>query len=408
VNLIKKRFHLIIFFLSCLSLFYGFYQNEDGTGGGAAGDFASTYGFILALQDNILSNPKDYTLVHTPFHFIILSFFENFFNSQRSLRLFYCTLSILLPTLFYYSLVLLENKKSKNLLILSSVIFIMPAFRYTSIWATDLITSLIFFQISIIFFLRWSSNKSDYLDKNIFLQIIFLALATYCRQYFAVFFIFFLIQYFKSLTYRNFIFLFFICVCTSVPVLYYTYLFPALITEQHISLNSLRFFLLGNSSMMSIYFLPIFLINIIFKKIRYDQNFIISVFLSFLLTLFLIFLFRPDPSWLGGGVVYQLSLKLLNNYFLFFLSSFFSFFMIIYLSLENKNNFIILFIALLVFFSFQVYQRYYEPMIYLIIFSLIQSKLNNIFLERVSACIILFLYYLVYYIGAVTDLIYKI
>ena len=111
MNLIKKRFHLIIFFLSCLSLFYGFYQNEDGTGGGAAGDFASTYGFILALQDNILSNPKDYTLVHTPFHFIILSFFENFFNSQRSLRLFYCTLSILLPTLFYYSLVLLENKK---------------------------------------------------------------------------------------------------------------------------------------------------------------------------------------------------------------------------------------------------------------------------------------------------------
>ena len=44
---------LIIFFLSFLSLIYSFILNEDGTGGGAKGDFEATYGFILALQENL-------------------------------------------------------------------------------------------------------------------------------------------------------------------------------------------------------------------------------------------------------------------------------------------------------------------------------------------------------------------
>ena len=64
----------IIFILSAMSLFLSFYFNEDGTGGGARGDFEVTYGFVIALQENLLSDPKEWTLVHTPLHFIILSF----------------------------------------------------------------------------------------------------------------------------------------------------------------------------------------------------------------------------------------------------------------------------------------------------------------------------------------------
>ena len=195
-NLRNNKFSLIIFLLSYLSLFVSFYLNEDGTGRGASGDFDSTYGFILALKENILTNPTEFTLVHTPLHFIIMSIFDSFFNNKTLLRLFYCALTIILPLFFYFCLNKNDNISKKNILIISSIIFILPAFRYTSIWATDLITSLIFFQIYIFFYLKWNENKSNDLNKEIIFQIIFLALATYCRQYFAVFFIYFLIIYF--------------------------------------------------------------------------------------------------------------------------------------------------------------------------------------------------------------------
>ena len=75
--MIKKIFTLkigsIVFFLSSITLLISFFLNEDGSGHGARGDFEVTYGFILALQENILADPKDWTLVHTPLHFIILS-----------------------------------------------------------------------------------------------------------------------------------------------------------------------------------------------------------------------------------------------------------------------------------------------------------------------------------------------
>lgn len=151
-NRFKSYIYLIIFVLSYISLFYSFHINEDGTGQGASGDFEATYGFILALKNNLLANPKDFTLVHTPLHFMIMSLFDDLFSSTEKLRLFYCTLTILLPIFFYLSIKKKLGENNKNLLLLSSIIFILPSFRYAAIWATDLITSLIFFQISIFFF----------------------------------------------------------------------------------------------------------------------------------------------------------------------------------------------------------------------------------------------------------------
>ena len=175
-NFIKKNFSILIFLLSFLSLFISFYLDEDGTGKGASGDFEATYGFILALKDNILANPKEYTLVHTPLHFILMSIFDSFFNNKTFLRLFYCLITILLPLFFYFSLKKIHTKNKQNLLILASIIFILPAFRYTSICTIDLITSLIFFQISIFFYWKWNLNKSTTINKDIFFQIIFLFL----------------------------------------------------------------------------------------------------------------------------------------------------------------------------------------------------------------------------------------
>ena len=84
MNYFKRNFSTIIFLLSYFTLIISFFLNEDGTGRGTSGDFEVTYGFILALQDNLLADPKDWTLVHTPLHFIILSFIEPIFSNPYS------------------------------------------------------------------------------------------------------------------------------------------------------------------------------------------------------------------------------------------------------------------------------------------------------------------------------------
>ena len=104
---------LIIFFLSYLTLIYSFFLNEDGAGGGAKGDFEVTYGFILALQENLLTNPKEWTLVHTPLHFFILSLITRFIHEPFILRFLFCIFSISVPIAFYLiiSKFIIKNKK---------------------------------------------------------------------------------------------------------------------------------------------------------------------------------------------------------------------------------------------------------------------------------------------------------
>ncbi len=405
---LKKNLYKFIFVFSACLLFIGFYFNEDGTGGGARGDFEVTYGFILALQENILSDPKNWTLVHTPLHFIILSFVTRIITDTDILRLIFCIFSLSIPFLFYSS-ILIQNTNSilrNNILFISSVIFFIPSFRYTSIWANDLITSLFFFILSIYFFKKWEMNKRDYLDKNSFFQILFLVLATYTRQYFAVFFIYFLFKYFQYFTIKNFIKLFIICVISSIPVFYYTYLFPELLTGQLITLKAINYFLLGNSSIMSITLIPIIFLNLIFGQMKINRLFIASI-VSLIFVIILSINFNPI-SWQGGGVNYLISQKLFENNLFFYFTSFLTLAIFIYISLENKENILIFLILVFMFFSMQVYQRYYEPMLFIIFFTLVKTDLLRIFYQNKTIPLYLMSYFILYYLISASDIIYRI
>ena len=408
INFFSNYKDKIIFVLSIFLLFLSFYFNEDGTGGGARGDFEVTYGFILALQENLLADPKDWTLVHTPLHFFILSFVTRLISNTDILRLFFCIFSLSLPLLFFSSLLIskTENVLRSNVLILSTIILFIPSFRYTSIWANNLITSLFFFILSIYFFKKWEENKKNFIDKNSLFQIIFLVLATYTRQYFAVFFLYFLFKYYLIFDFKEFIKIFLLCVLSSLPVLYYTYLFPELLTGQHISLKAINYFLLGNLSIMSITIFPIIMINMIYGNIEFKKT-ILPILVSFLTILILSLNFEP-VSCQGGGVNFMISQKLFSNHIYFYFTSFITLFSFIYIIIEKKENFIILMILTFMFFSMQVYQRYYEPMFFIIFFTLIKTNLIDIFLKKFSASLYLLLYFVVYYILTMSDFIYKI
>ena len=95
-------FGKIVFIILSISLLIGFYFNE-GSSGGSQGDFFLTWGYNIALQENILINPTSWT-VHFPLHHIILSRLIYLIEDQNSLRLFLCIISISVPLLFYYNL----------------------------------------------------------------------------------------------------------------------------------------------------------------------------------------------------------------------------------------------------------------------------------------------------------------
>ena len=405
----KNTLGIIIFLFSYFSLFVSFFLNEDGSGGGATGDFDITYGFVLSLKENILSNPKDWTVVHTPLHYILLSFLTNFIEDTYFLRLFFCSLTFLVP-LFFYKTLLLKFKNIDNnvALIISSSIFFLPAFRYTSIWANDLITSIFFFIVSINFFFKWQNNKKTTICVNIFFQLFFLVLATYCRQYFAVFFLYFLFAYYKHLNLRIFYIILFGCFLSSIPVLYYTYLFPALATEQHISIKAIPYFLLGNTSIMSIYLLPIFVYYFFSKpQEMLSKYFFLNLIISITIVLLLNQYFNPN-NWIGGGIIYLLSNNLFGNNYLFFLSSIFTYFGFLLTIREDKCVILIIFITLFVFFSFQVYQRYYEPMFTVILFLLINTKFLNYFIKDMKPSIFLYIFTIIYYLGSIANVVHKL
>ena len=399
---------LVVFLLSFLSLIYSFFLNEDGTGSGARGDFEATYGFVLALQENLLANPKEWTLVHTPLHFFILSLITRLIDNPYILRFLFCIFSISVPIIFYLIISKSQekNKKNENFLLIASCIFFIPSFRYTSIWGNNLVTSIFFFLISIYFFKKWEIKQKKKIDKYLLSQIIFLVLATYTRQYFAVFFIYFLYRYYQIIYFRNFIKLFGICVLSSIPVFLYVYKFPQLLTGQHISIYALNYFLLGNSSIIFSSLFPIILINFLYKKFPY-KKILIPVLVSFFLV-YLLSLNFNGANWQGGGVNYFFSQKLFHNNIYFYFTSFFTISVFIYLILENKSNSIMLITLLFMFFSYQVYQRYYDPMFFIIFFLIIKTNLTKIFFEKKIPCYLLLLYFILFYFGTVSKLIYRL
>ena len=137
--------NLIIFF-SILSLFVGFYFNEDSSGsGGYIADFNYTWEYVEVLKDKIFFLGTQWT-VHTPLHYILLSKINLIIESQNTVRIVYCLISLIIPFLFYKCLSIKYTGLSfftKS--ILTSIIFILPAYRSSAIWANSHGTALIFF-----------------------------------------------------------------------------------------------------------------------------------------------------------------------------------------------------------------------------------------------------------------------
>ena len=116
------------------------------------------------------------------------------------------------------------NENKNNLLTLASLTFLLPSFRAGAIWANDHITALFFFLLFLIFFLKWIKKSNfEKLNGNIYLQLIFLALAVYTRQYYVLIYVYCMYVYFKKFSLFNFLKLSFIVFVFAIPGFFLIY-----------------------------------------------------------------------------------------------------------------------------------------------------------------------------------------
>jgi len=377
---IKKNFHKIFFFLMYLSLIFGFFLNENSSGG-AKKDFFATFFLIETFSDNYLNGIKfliNSNIPHSFFHYFIIGSIYKYLENTEILRFFFLNLCILIPIFFYKSLKIILVKK-KNALLLSSLIFLSPYFRSSAIWPTTDNTALLFFILSIFFFLKIEkSNRYFYT----FLVIFFLGLASMARSYYLIFIICFLFSLKKEILSLKYIII--NCIYSIIIFIpnFLHYIFTKKILYNFLTDNIFNNLYI-NLSIIFFYLIPFIICSekdiIKFYKFTKKNNLKIS---TFFLILFLLFTnFNYFNSSYGGGIFFQIIRSYLPHY-LFFLVSFLGL-LSIYYFINNKieNYFLILFF----FISFNylhIYQKYFDPLFLITIFTISKSHIINSLLNE--------------------------
>ena len=404
---IKLKYWLLYLFLS-ITIFIGLFFNEDSSGsGGYINDFHNTWPINDLIRNKIFFNFSEYT-IHFPLHYYIIYILDFLFHGKENVKIFFCIISILLPYLFFRCLEERFNFIDRNnLFLFSQIIFILPAFRSGAIWANSQITSLIFFLLSIYFFIKWKNNKINFLNNYIVLQLLFLSLAVYSRQLYAIIFLYILFVYFLNLKFKEFIKVCVITLFFAIPGFYLVLLSPTTL-KTTFDLNFINSSFV-NLSIISFYLLPFYFLmdkKYFIKNLENKNN--IKVLFVFFLIIFLFSFFFTYNYTLGGGFFIKLSILLFNNLYLFYLTSFAGLLCIFFIYKQSKIDVVLFILLVFGFSSYQIFQKYFEPMLIILFFLMINSKLQTVFLRNVKKIFFYLSYFLIYLITALINDLFKI
>ena len=418
MKIINQNYMLALIFvlIPVASLFTGFFFDEDLSTGGSRWDFDTTWTVVVDYSnfnflDAKLKNGADPR--HLPLHYFILSIVYKILNDQNFVRLFYLFFSLLMPVFLYLNLVKIYNYRKIFILIISFSFLFFPYFRSSALWPNAHLTALIFFVISNFFYLR-ALDKNRLFDKT--LNLLFLAFATYTMQTYVILFIFYLSNYFLNEKKKIFTNLFLFCCFLGLPGLYFLAL-----NEKMLNLPITRdlFYTITNNFSIIFFFLLFFLFNKNNYKVFINQFYNLKVIeITFIFFLFLFITYNLNYDVLtsklhGGGFFYKISHFVFNNNIIFLSSFFFSLFAIFLLIKEDFNFFYIIILINIMGLNYQIYQKYFEPLLLIMIFILFKNFLSsNIFIKLRNVLffylIVLFYYFLSlinYYYGFTRDMV---
>ena len=401
LNFFKSKKILYIFFY--ITLLIGFFLSENSNQGSKY-DFIIVNKVIQAFSEDLsgtLNNYYEFEISHFPFYYIFVSQILKFTDSISITKFILLHINLLLPYVLFQILILKYNPTNKYLYFLPGILFISPNFRSSSIWGLNDNIALIFFGLSILFYLKFLSEKK--IKKKIIyvlLNSLTLALAAYTRQYYAIFSLFYLYNFFKNFNVK--IIFFYIL----ANLIFASYAIRSTIFNTN--LNYAQNFLTNNYSnnvtftitIFIIYLLPILLNREIF--FNFFQYYLKNKIIFFSCTMFsflMSFFFNYSYSY-GGGIIYKIIFEY-NNYFYFFIF-FGSLLIIVYYLLEDYKNNCVLFFCLLMAFSMSaIYQKYFDPLSIILIFSLFKSTHTQKFIDNLKYNIKYFYSYFIFiYMGS--------
>lgn len=389
----------LFYFLLSLSLFIELYFNIDSAGsGGSITDFNSTW----PLVENPLKFSTDLD-IKFPLHYYIAAIVYKIFDSKEILRFVYCLFSIAIPYLFFLCLkIKFKEIKVNNLFLFSLIIFLLPSVRSAAIWPNTQITGIIFFLFSLLFFLKWESKKQfNKFNKDLFLTILFMSLAVYTRQLYAMIFFYFIIIFYLNLNKKILFQTLFTVGAFAIPGILFILFWPNILKATFVFKLYNSF--LVNSSIISFYLIPFFSVIFFFeKKLKFNKIKIIEMFIIVLIVFFCAFFFNYNYL-MGGGYFIKISKIIFGNFFFFYLTSAIGLILLYYLSLEHKLNMILSLIILLAVSAYIIFMKYYEPMLILILFLLFKTNLTNIFLKNKKYIYYYHMYFFAYLATAIIN-----
>ena len=315
-----------------LSLIAGFFYGEDLNYGAYPDWLGSNITPINDFSNNFLNtllNYDDYGHRHSPVYLIFLSLFLDLGFNIDQVRIIHLHFCILLILFFYKCLILkFDNVKSNYLVLLSLIIFLSPTFRSLSIWPDSRLPGLIFFVLTIYFFLKF--KKTDHY-KYTWYTCISLIVSSYISPNFSIFFPYFFFFFIKRFKFSKLKLLTFFNFLAALPFLYYIFILDInfLTAGQTPGLNgqTVDFDFNFSNKLMLISSIVFFHLSTILVQSKFYKPFfkflLNKSIVLLLLIICLIYFFNYQLSYTGGGIFFILSNLLFDNNYLFFISSIF-------------------------------------------------------------------------------------
>ena len=383
------------------SYFLGFLFNENSSGG-ALPDFNVHLVSLSHLEDGLnsfLTNYKNYRNTHSPVYIIFL----DLINLEKNLlitRFNYTLICLLLPFFFYKCLKIKFSHINKNILLyLSLFFFISPYFRSLAFWPGDENLALIFFVLSIFYYLKFDKKNNKEI-KYLSLNILFLAIASYVRPIYCIFSLFF----FYTMVISNFsikkLFLSVVLNLTlAFPAFYYVIIQENFFFIKHIDENINLITSFGFTySMIFFYLLPFIFI------IRKIEKISIINLLFGIIFLILFYYFFKYEQVTGGGFFYNLSINIFKSKIVFYLMLFLSIILVnSNFELKNKKNIILFLTLFFLELDSYFYQESFDPLLivlFILMFELkiIQNFFNNLNYGKIN---LLFFYLFLFLVASI-------
>ena len=405
---LKKNFLIVYYLILYVTLLVGFFFGED---------FARGFEYDYRIHQNLIKDLFDESIAygllnydenyvpHSPLFIIYIVIFNKIFVLEDIFRLINLHICLLIPVFSGLCLKYRFNlKKNDPIYLLPSIFFFSPYFRAGAIWTDDNILALIFFSISLFYFIKYEKNNSKI--KYIILNTFFLAASCYLRPIYCIFSIYFFTIYFINLKFnKKFIFYILANLILAFPAFYYVFIlgidkwiFTYLFRENIITPISLA------SSLIFFYLFP-FLIGDILKK-RSEFYYFKNLFIFGIFFILLLFYFSYERDY-SGGIFYRLSYVIFDNSIIFFVISSFSLLML-FLIFGKKISFtnidiLIIIILFLLEIDGVVYHETYDPLVYILVLSLFKSRIINKFISELNynKLILLFSYLILFYASSV-------